>query len=185
MRPRGQTRGLAPALIAAVALSSCGSGAAPPTIPKGHVPGLTRHTGLPAGHAPGAKVRVTLPALTLFVTVQKVIDPLADSGAKPPAGTTPVGVRITVRNAGPATYDSSATSDFALLTPRGPAVPVFAPSGSCQTYVQDFMNELGPGDARTGCISYAVPRARPPTSVRFTPYGGHAGRAVSWQIPGR
>lgn len=178
-------RRLAPALLA-VPLASCGSGGPSiPTIPRGHVPGLTHHTELPAGHAPGATVRVSLPALTLFVTVQKVIDPLADSGAKPPAGTTAVGVRISVRNAGPATYDSSATSDFALLTPRGPAMPVFAPSGSCQTYVQDFMNELGPGDARTGCISYAVPRARPPTSVRFAPYGGHEGRAVSWQIPGR
>lgn len=178
-------RRLALALLAAP-LASCGSGGTPvPTIPKGHVPGLTRRTRLPPDHAPGATVRVPLPALTLFVTVKKVIDPLTNSGAKTPAGTTPVGVLITVRNAGPSTYDSSATSDFALLTPRGPAMPVFAPSGSCQTYVQDFMNELGPGDARTGCISYAVRRGQAPTSVHFAAYGGHEGRAVSWQIPGR
>lgn len=182
--PRGPTHGLAATLIAAtIVVTACGSGAPPiPRFPKGHVPPLTNRTALPARHSPGSTVTIPLPGTTMFVTVRRVIDPLGGSGAKVPAGTVPVGVLIAVRNGGPESYDSSATSDFSLVTASGPAIPVFAPAGVCQTYVQDFMNEIGAGQTRTGCISYAVPHGRTPTAVRFTPYGGREGRAVTWQL---
>ncbi|HWC85854.1 MAG TPA: hypothetical protein VG388_04905 [Solirubrobacteraceae bacterium] len=188
MCARGQTRVLAPLLLAAgLALSSCGAGTArTPTLPApGRSSTLARRTGLPAARrvrTVGAAVPVRVSGTTLIVTVKRVIDPLEGSGAKVPAGTTPVGVLISARNAGPANYDSSYTSDFELVTAAGPATPVFAPAGVCQTYVQDFMNALGAGVERTGCIAYAIPRGRAPTLVRFSPYGGHAGHPVSWVV---
>lgn len=118
----------------------------------------------------------------LVVKVTKVIDPLRGSGAKVPAGMEPVAVLITARNAGPNPYDSSATSDFSLLSAAGHATPVYAPAGVCQTYVQDFMNELGTGQTRTGCIAYLLPRGYAPTTVRFSPDGGSGGHAVSWVV---
>jgi hypothetical protein len=133
----------------------------------------------------GATVAVRLASTTVVVTVKRVIDPLVDSGAKAPAGMVPVGVVISVRGGGPETSDSSATSDFELLTAAGSAMPVFAPGGVCQTDVQDFMNELGAGQARTGCIAYLIPRGHAPTAVRFAAYGGHEGHAVSWVVAGR
>jgi hypothetical protein len=120
---------------------------------------------------------------TLVVKVKRVFDPLLGSGAKVPAGKVPVGVLIVVRNAGPGSYDSSYTSDFSLLTTGGPAMPVFAPAGVCQTYVQDFMNELSPGEVRTGCIAYLIPRGTALTRVRLAPDGGTAHHSVSWVVP--
>ncbi|MDQ6806110.1 MAG: hypothetical protein M3065_14390, partial [Actinomycetota bacterium] len=120
---------------------------------------------------------------TLVVTVSKVIDPLGGSGARVPRGMEPVGVLITARNAGPGPYDSSYTSDFALLFPGGHAMPVFARAGVCMTHVQDFMNQLGPAQTRTGCIAYLVPRGKAPTAVRLEPGGGTAHHSVSWTVP--
>lgn len=187
MRRRGLTRGVISLCLAAgtaIAGGGCGATAIPP-VPKGRVPVLTHQTRLPARHAIGSTVRVVLSATTLDVRIEKVIDPLTDSGAQIPRGTTPVGVMIAVSNSGPESYDSSATSDFTLLTAAGPAMPMFAPTGTCETYVQDFMNELGPGQARTGCIAYRVPRGQTPRWVRFTPYGGHEGRPVTWTVSAR
>jgi hypothetical protein len=130
----------------------------------------------------GLSQRVAAAGTTLVVTVTKVIDPLRGSGAKVPAGMRPVAVLVSVRNAGPGSYDSSFTSDFSLLFPGGHAMPVFARAGVCMTQVQDFMNELGAGVARTGCIAYLVPTAETPTTVRLAPGGGTAGHAVSWSL---
>jgi hypothetical protein len=185
VRSRGQTRVLAPLLLGAwLALTSCGSAApAIPTVPApGHVSTLARHTVLPRLRSLGTAVPVALTGTTLVVAVKKVIDPLTDSGARVPAGMVAVGVLISARDVGPENYDSSATSDFELRTPAGPATPVFAPSGVCQTTVQDFMNELGAGMSRTGCIAYAIPHGQAPTTVRFSAYGGHQGHAVSWAV---
>jgi hypothetical protein len=130
----------------------------------------------------GAAQRVPATGTSLVVEVTKVIFPLRGSGAKAPAGMVPVGVLVTARDAGPGAYDSSATSDFSLLSAAGHATPVFAPAGVCQTTVQDFLNELGAGQARTGCIAYAIPSGKVPTSVRFSPDGGTAGHTVSWAV---
>ncbi|MEA2196874.1 MAG: hypothetical protein QOJ25_925 [Solirubrobacteraceae bacterium] len=130
----------------------------------------------------GAAVPVALSGTTLVVAVRKVINPLVGSGARVPSGMVPVGVLVSARNAGPQSYDSSATSDFELLTPKGPAMAVFAPAGVCQTTVQDFMNQLGARVSRTGCIAYLVPHGQAPTAVRFAPDGGREGHAVSWAV---
>jgi hypothetical protein len=183
VRPRGQTRVLAPLLLGAcIAVTSCGSAAVPTVPAAGHVSTLARHTVLPRLRSLGTAVPVVLTGTTLVVAVKKVIDPLTDSGARVPAGMVAVGVLISARDVGPENYDSSATSDFELRTPAGRAMPVFAPSGVCQTTVQDFMNELGAGVSRMGCIAYAIPHGQTPTTVRFSAYGGHEGPAVSWAV---
>ena len=58
-----------------------------------------------------------------------------------------------------------------------------AKAGVCQTYIQDFMNEIGPGQSRKGCIAYTIPRGQAPTTVRFSPDGGTTGHSVSWNVP--
>ena len=151
----------------------------PPTGPT--TPRAGRHgtsAGTPVGHAQRVPARGT----TLVITVTRVIDPLRGSGAKVPPGMEAVGVLVAARNAGPAGYDSSATSDFSLLTAAGPASPVFVPSGTCQTYLQDFMNEIAPGQGRTGCVAFAIPRGEEPRMVRFSPDGGTAGVVRSWAM---
>lgn len=173
---------LAPSALLAVA--GCGS-AALPTIPTGRPNALKPTARLPVRHDLGSTVTVALSETTLHVTVERVIDPLTDSGAHAPPGDHIVGVLLAVDNLGPATYDSSATSDFALRTHDGAAMPVYAPAGQCQTYVQDFLNQVGPGQARTGCIAYAVSSGDPLRTVRFTPYGTLGTRRVSWQVPAR
>jgi hypothetical protein len=114
------------------------------------------------------------------VTIRAVIDPLRDSGAQVPPGTKPVGVLVSVRNAGPGGYDSSATGDFTLDSAAGQAAPLFVPAGECKTPLQDFMNAIGAGELRTGCVAFTIPSGQRPTTVGFAPDGGSTGRRRLW-----
>ena len=125
------------------------------------------------------------PGTTLIVTVSSVIDPLRGAGVKVPPGMKAVGVLVSVRNAGPGGYDSSATGDFSLLSRAGLAAPVFVPAGPCQTPLQDFMNAISAGELRTGCVAFAIPSAQAPRAVRFSPDGGAAGHRRSWIVASR
>jgi hypothetical protein len=116
------------------------------------------------------------------VTIDQVIDPLRVHSAAIPPGSKAVGVEVSVRDAGPGSYDSSATGDFSLETAAGEASPVFVPSGQCQTPLQDFMNDIGAGGARMGCVAFAIPKGQSPTDVRFSPDGGTAGVSRSWEV---
>jgi hypothetical protein len=185
LRPRAQKRLLAlVALTLGLMAASCGSTPTTPVTRITHLAPPSRPPARlrPAGTPVGVTQRVPAKGTTLVVTVRKVIDPLEGSGAKVRAGTVPVGVLIAVRNSGPGIYDSSYTSDFSMLIPGSRAIPVFVPSGVCRTYVQDFMNELGPGVARIGCIAYVVPRGEAPRAVRLAPDGGTTGHSVSWVV---
>jgi hypothetical protein len=137
-----------------------------------------------AAHAPGVgrAQRVRAPGTTLVVTVTSVIDPLRNSGASVPPGTTPVGVQVSVVNAGPGGYDSSATGDFSLLSATGQAAPTFVAKGPCQTPLRDFMNAIAAGQMRTGCVSFALPHGQKPTDVHFAPDGGRTGQRLSWVV---
>jgi hypothetical protein len=117
--------------------------------------------------------------------VTSLIDPLRSSGAKVPQGTRAVAVLVSVRNAGPGGYDSSATGDFSLASAGGPAAPVFVPAGRCQTPLQDFMNAISAGELRIGCVAFAVPSGQAPSTVRFAPDGGKTGHTRSWVVAGR
>jgi hypothetical protein len=128
----------------------------------------------------GASQRVPAPGTVLVVTIRSVIDPLRDSGAQVPPGTKAIGVLVAVRNAGPGGYDSSATGDFSLDSASGQAAPLFVPSGQCKTPLQDFMNAIGAGELRTGCVAFTIPTAQQPTTVGFAPGGGSGGRRRLW-----
>jgi hypothetical protein len=116
----------------------------------------------------------------MIVTIRSLIDPLRDSGAQLPAGMKPVAILVTARNAGPGGYDSSSTGDFSLDSPAGQASPLFVPKGVCQTPLQDFMNAIGPGEVRTGCVAFSIPNGLHPTTVGFAPDGGSGGRRRFW-----
>jgi hypothetical protein len=189
--------------VAGLALCACGATSTTSTIPTTSASTTTAHTRTapPPGHrrrttpprrnvspsaarAPGVGRAQRTRALgtTLVVTVTSVLDPLRGSGASVPPGTTPVGVEVSVRNAGPGGYDSSATGDFSLLSAAGPAAPAFVSKGPCQTQDRDFMNAISAGELRTGCVSFALPNGQKPTSVRFSPDGGRAGHRVTWSV---
>ena len=118
---------------------------------------------------------------TLSVTVSRVIDPLRGSGASVPPRTRPVGVLVRILNHGPAAYDSSATGDISITTSSGGASPAYVPQGICQTPLRDFDNEISVGEARAGCVAFAVPSGAKVLTVRFSPHGQSSGRAV-WNV---
>ncbi len=120
------------------------------------------------------------PGTTLIVTIRSVIDPLRDAGAQLVPGMKAVGVLVMVRNAGPGGYDSSSTGDFSLQSAAGDAAPVFVPKGVCQTPLQDFMNAIGAGEERTGCVAFSIPDGQRPTTVGFAPDGGSGGHRRLW-----
>jgi hypothetical protein len=128
----------------------------------------------------GASQRVRAPGTTMVVTIRSVIDPLRDSGAHLVPGMKAVAILVTARNAGPGGYDSSSTGDFSLNSAAGQATPVFVAKGVCQTPLEDFMNAIGPGEVRTGCVAFSVPNGQRPTTVGFAPDGGTGGPRHLW-----
>jgi len=112
------------------------------------------------------------PGTTLVITVRRVIFPLRDSGVLLAPGDVAAGVEVALRNAGHGTYDSSSESDVKLRTSTGQlAEPGFAPRGSCVTSEIDFLKEVAPGESRSGCVVFDVPRGARPTAVIFAPEG--------------
>lgn len=175
------------ALAAAAAIGGCGASTHTPapmlTLPTGiaqlspTAPLPPSPTGLPVGKTE----QVHAGTATLAVTVTKVIDPLTDSGASLQPGTRPVGVRVRILNRGPGIYDSSATGDFSVVPSAGPATPVFAPGGVCQTPLQDFDNAITAGETRSGCVVFAVPNRATIAAVRFAPHAD-ARHRLSWAV---
>ncbi|HTU87113.1 MAG TPA: DUF4352 domain-containing protein [Solirubrobacteraceae bacterium] len=128
----------------------------------------------------GTSQRVKAPGTTMVVTIRSLIDPLRNSGAHLVPGTQAVAILVSVKNAGPGGYDSSSTGDFSLDSAAGQATPVFVARGVCQTPLQDFMNAIGPGETRTGCVAFSVPNGQRPTTVGFAPDGGQGGPRRLW-----
>ncbi|HYB28036.1 MAG TPA: hypothetical protein VEF89_15565 [Solirubrobacteraceae bacterium] len=149
-------------------------------------PSTPAHRTSPAPSLPrvGASQRVPARGTTMVVTLRSVIDPLRGSGAQVVPGMKAVAILVAVRNAGPGGYDSSSTGDFSLDSAAGQASPLFVPKGVCQTPLQDFMNAIGPGELRTGCIAFSIPTGQQPTTVGFAPNGGSGGRRRLWSAQG-
>ena len=121
---------------------------------------------------------------TLVVTARRVVFPLRGSGMLLSPGDVAAGVEMTVHNVGHGIYDSSSESDVGLRTSTGaPANPGFASHGVCGTTEIDFLKEVQPGESRSGCVAFDVPKGAKPTEVRFSPEGRPAlGR--SWRVNG-
>jgi hypothetical protein len=168
-------------LLASCVVSACGSTAAPErtastaaTAPVVHK--SRRHT--PHQLRVGTAQRVRAAGTTLSVTVSRVINPLADSGAALQPGTRAVGVVVRIQNHGPGVYDSSATGDVSVVPASGSAMPVFARRGVCLTPLRDFDNYITAGEVRHGCVAFSVEAGARVLAVRFSPHGHAAGRAT-------
>ena len=148
--------------------SSCGgSGTSQPS---------TTAASTPAPPPVGKPLRLSAGATTLVVTPRRVIFPLRGSGATVVPGDRAAGVELTVRNVGHDVYDSSSESDVKLRSSSGSfAGPAFASSGPCATTEIDFLKEVEPGESRTGCVAFDLPRSATPVAVRFSPEGRPAG----------
>jgi uncharacterized protein DUF4352 len=121
---------------------------------------------------------------TLVVTARRVIFPLRGSGMLLSPGDAAAGVEMAVHNVGHRVYDSSSESDVGLQTSAGAsASPGFASHGRCTTTEIDFLKEVQPGESRSGCVAFDVPKGGKPVAVRFSPQGREAaGRA--WAVQG-
>jgi hypothetical protein len=128
----------------------------------------------------GATLRAHAGGSALDVTVSKVLDPLAQTGASLLPGMRATGVQVAIRNAGGATYDSTASGDWSILSTAGLASPLFVRHGTCQTPLADFESLIGVGETRTGCVAFSVPRRARILSVRFSPHSRAPG-TVAWR----
>jgi hypothetical protein len=170
------------ATLALVALSlvasACGSSS---SSSAGSGGGSTTQAAPPAvGHS----IRMPAGGTTLIVTVGRVIFPLRGSGMLLSPGDAAAGVEVSVKNAGHAVYDSSSESDLSLRTTSGAnAEPGFAQQGPCATTEIDFLKEVQPGESRSGCVAFDVPKGAKPASVRFSPEG-HAALGRTWAVKG-
>jgi hypothetical protein len=135
----------------------------------------------PAGAPIGATQHVHAGSSTLAVTVSHMIDPVTDGGGPVLPGTRPVGVAVTIRNLAGATYDSTASGDWSLVTSAGQASPLFVRHGVCQTPLVDFESLIGAGETRSGCVAFSVARGARVLTVRFSPRSRAAG-AVAWRV---
>ena len=165
------------ALAALLFLSACGSSSSSST-------GSTGSTARGGGLAVGHSARMHAGATTLIVTVRRVIFPLRGSGMLLSPGDAAAGVDVAIRNSGHGVYDSSSESDISLRTTGGaPAVPGFAQRGQCQTTEIDFLKEVSPGESRSGCVAFDVPKGERPATVRFSPEG-HGALGRTWVVSG-
>jgi hypothetical protein len=164
------------AAAVALAISSCGGSTSSSSSSNG---GTTGHGAPPPV---GKSIRMHAGDTTLVVTARRVVFPLRGSGMLLLHGDTAAGVEMSVRNAGHSVYDSSSESDVGLLTDSGqPAEPGFAARGACTTFEIDFLKEVEPGESRSGCVAFDVPKGTKPAEVRFSPEGREAlGR--SWTV---
>jgi hypothetical protein len=117
---------------------------------------------------------------SLLVTVTRVLDPLTGTGAALLPGHRAAGVQVTVRVVGGATYDSTASGDWSILTTAGLASPLFVKQGACETPLADFESLIGVGESRDGCVAFTVPRRARILSVRFSPHSRAPG-TVAWR----
>jgi hypothetical protein len=134
----------------------------------------------PRGAPVGAALRVHAGTSTLLVTVSKVLDPLTGTGSALLPGHRASGVEVAIRAVAGATYDSTASGDWSLLTTAGLASPLFVKQGVCQTPLADFESLIGVGESRDGCVAFSVPRHARILSVRFSPHSRARGN-VAWR----
>ena len=171
---------IALALIAGAPLiSSCGgSGTSSAEVTTGTT------TDVASPPTVGKSLRMGAGETTLIVTARRVTFPLRGTGAMLAPGDRAAAVDVSVRNVGHAVYDSSSESDVGLRTSAGElAEPSFASQGSCVTSEVDFLKEVQPGESRSGCVAFDVPKGARPVAVRFSPEGPQAsGR--TWLVRG-
>jgi hypothetical protein len=128
----------------------------------------------------GSALPVHAGSSTLVVTVARVLDPLTGTGSALLPGHRATGVQVTIRVVAGATYDSTASGDWSLLTSAGLASPLFVKQGVCQTQLADFESLIGVGESRDGCVAFTVPRHARILSVRFSPHSRARG-TVAWR----
>jgi hypothetical protein len=128
----------------------------------------------------GTTQRVKAGDSTLSVTVTKVIDPLRDSGAALLPGTRAVGVVLTIRDDGGATYDSTASGDVSVVGSSGPAAPLFIRQGVCETPLTDFESLIAVGTVHSGCVGFTLAANLRIRAVRFSPHSRAPG-TVLWR----
>jgi hypothetical protein len=128
----------------------------------------------------GTPLRVHAGTSTLLVTVTRVLDPLTGTGSALLPGHRATGVQVTIRAAAGATYDSTASGDWSILTTAGLASPLFVKQGVCATPLADFESLVGVGESRDGCVAFSVPRHARIVSVRFSPHSRARG-TVAWR----
>ena len=89
-------------------------------------------------------------------------------------------MQVTIRDLAGATYDSTASGDFALTTTAGMAAPLFVKQGVCETPLTDFESLIGVGVTHSGCVGFSVARGARVVTIRFSPHSRAPG-SVIWR----
>ena len=134
----------------------------------------------PRGAPVGASLRVHAGTSTLLVTVSKLLDPLTGTRSALLPGHRAASVQVSIRGVAGATYDSTASGDWSMLTTAGLASPLFVRQGVCETPLVDFESLIGVGESRAGCVAFSVPRRARILAVRFSPHSRARG-SVAWR----
>lgn len=164
------------ALATAVLVAGCGGATRHPD-PSPRTRAAARRDA--AAPKVGTTQRVDADGAHLSVTVVKVVDLPSDDDAPVLPGFRGVGVKVKISNAGPAVYDSLATSDISITATDPDVHLLFVPSGLCRTPPQDFDANITAGDHRSGCLAFRIHTQARVTAVTFSPDGRAAGQ-LSW-----
>lgn len=159
-------------------LAGCGA-AGVRAADRRHGPALARARQVSDGPRIGTTQRVDAAGAHLSVTVVKVVDLPADDGAPVLPGFRGVGIKVKISNAGPAAYDSLATSDFSITATDPNVHLLFVPAGLCRTPATDFDSHITAGEHRSGCLAFRIHQRARVTAVTFSPYGKPVSR-LSW-----
>ena len=121
----------------------------------------------------------------MAVTVDQVMDPLqVGSADQADAGSRFVGVQITLKNVGSATYSDSPSNSATLLSNTNEqAKTAIVSGGPCGNDFQSSAN-IAPGATEQGCVPFQVPTGQSATSLQFTLNSGFANQTGQWSLAG-
>ncbi len=152
---------------------------APPEVPPKPSPPVGTNQG-----RVGDPIRLAERQLALRVRVTDILDPLPVPAADVPLGKGArfVGVAVEITNVGKTVYDESPLGGSALLTRDGRETqPVGVLGGPC---ARGFASNVRvePGQTRSGCVAFEVPRGGRLGSFRYAIGTTSADETGTWRI---
>ena len=192
LRSTSRLAALACAAVAAGALAGCGT---TQTVVKtvtqreDQAPARTASTRTSASNAAanaaelGDLLTLTGRDTTLKIRATELLDPLpAGEFDEPEPGRRFVGVRVAIKNMGPAAYADAVANGSTLILRNGEqADTTIVSGGPCDGGFGSDV-KIAAGDKRVGCLAFEVPAGERVRSYQFTPNSGFADETGEWDL---
>lgn len=119
------------------------------------------------------------------VTVNGIMDPMTVGELdQPRSGQRFVGVQITLKNVGSASYSDAPANGATLISNTNEqAKRQIVSGGPCSTGFASSAN-IAPGDSQQGCLPFEMPVGQDLAKFQFTLSSGFAGRTGQWSLVG-